>query len=175
MTSRWRWVERMANSSLPPNAKLVAHTIATFANGDGHCWPSYATIARRSGLCRRTVVTNVQALTDAGWLLTAARVDHQGQHSNSYQLIVPATGTGTGTNGPVDNPPPSAPDAPGVVHQLHPPVHDMHPPGSASHAPRTPPQRTPTHEPPTHPVDNQPPSRHLAAVVGDLARSVKLP
>lgn len=45
-----------------PAVKLVALVLADHANDDGLCWPSYARIAERTGVDKRTVQRHVKTL-----------------------------------------------------------------------------------------------------------------
>lgn len=53
---------------LTPTEKLVILALADCANDEGECWPSIATIARKSNLGERSVQRSIQALKDAGHL-----------------------------------------------------------------------------------------------------------
>ena len=53
---------------LSPTEKLVILALADCANDEGECWPSIATIARKSNLGERSVQRSIQALKDAGHL-----------------------------------------------------------------------------------------------------------
>src|SRR5690348_13002253 len=57
------------------------------------CWPSYDTIARHAGCCRRTVASSIKRLRSAGWLRWQRRRIRFGrrwtQASNEYELRVP--------------------------------------------------------------------------------------
>lgn len=55
-----------------PAVKLVALVLADHANDDGLCWPSYARIAERTGVDKRTVQRHVKTLTGMG-VLTKVR------------------------------------------------------------------------------------------------------
>lgn len=55
-----------------PAVKLVALVLADHANEDGLCWPSYARIAERTGVDKRTVQRHVKTLTRMG-VLTKVR------------------------------------------------------------------------------------------------------
>ena len=66
---RFRWLQAVAASELPPTARLLAHTLALHMKGDGSsCFPSLARLARESGINRRTVARHLVLLEDAGWL-----------------------------------------------------------------------------------------------------------
>jgi hypothetical protein len=50
------------DADLPPSEKLVLLALADCANDEGHCWPSAATLARKSGQGERTIRRSIQAL-----------------------------------------------------------------------------------------------------------------
>ena len=56
------------DADLPPMEKLVLLALADAANDDGRCWPSAATIGRKSGQGERTVRRSIQALISKGHL-----------------------------------------------------------------------------------------------------------
>lgn len=51
--------------------RFVLIALADNANDDGECWPSVATIGRKTGLCERAVRTALRQLEADGWLQTA--------------------------------------------------------------------------------------------------------
>jgi Helix-turn-helix domain len=64
-------VRVMANAwelALSPTEKLVILALADCADDKGICWPSIATIARKSNLGERSVQRSIQALAAAGHL-----------------------------------------------------------------------------------------------------------
>lgn len=54
--------------SLPASEKIVLLALADNANDEGICWPSIATIARKSSKSERTVQAAIQSLKEAGLL-----------------------------------------------------------------------------------------------------------
>jgi hypothetical protein len=50
------------DADLPPMEKLVLLALADCSNDEGHCWPSAATLRRKSGQGERTVRRCIQAL-----------------------------------------------------------------------------------------------------------------
>ena len=75
------------------------------AGNDGNCWPSYATIAERCGISRRSAVSAVQALVDAGLVaVTERRREGTNERTSNLYLILGC----------------SAPAAPPVVQDVHP-------------------------------------------------------
>lgn len=51
-----------------PTDKLVMLALADCANDEGHCWPSIATIARKSGASERSVQRAIRRAEEAGLL-----------------------------------------------------------------------------------------------------------
>ncbi len=64
---------RVWDSSLEPTERFVLLCLADAANDDGRCWPSAATIARKTGLSERAVRYSLKALEDAGHLTRQER------------------------------------------------------------------------------------------------------
>lgn len=62
----YRLVEEALNTSLPQTQRFVLAVICTYANQDGVAYPSYATIAQKTGLSRRQIIRLVQALEQSG-------------------------------------------------------------------------------------------------------------
>ena len=80
----WAW-----GLSLSPVQKLVLMALADAADDEGVCWPSVATLARKSCVSKRTVQRTLQALIDAELLHAEARFrgDHS-RSSNRYRLAM---------------------------------------------------------------------------------------
>tara|TARA_R110000824_G_scaffold183776_2_gene364813 strand:- start:1708 stop:2736 length:1029 start_codon:yes stop_codon:yes gene_type:complete len=55
-------IKSIRASGLAPTDRLVMFVLASYANGEGRCWPSVATIARGSGLTRRGVQKAIRRL-----------------------------------------------------------------------------------------------------------------
>lgn len=94
--------------------KLVLLALADWANDDGLCWPSIATIGTKSSLKERAVQMTIRSLEDAGFVMREEVVGR----GNRYWLRMPP-------------------------HEMHPrtectpPPHEMHP-TPALNAPNTP-------------------------------------
>lgn len=75
---------------LPPVAKLILLSMADHANEDDLCWPSYTTLARRSGVHPDTVKGHVRLLREKGYVVRQERFDDLSgrQRSNSYEIKV---------------------------------------------------------------------------------------
>ncbi len=52
-----------------PSTRMVAIALADYANSDsGHCWPSLASLSRRSGLSIRQVQRCLRQVEKDGWI-----------------------------------------------------------------------------------------------------------
>lgn len=96
---------------LGPYGLAVYLALCRYVNQDSECWPSYATIARGTGMSRRKVIYEVAKLEALGVIQVERRVEANKHVSNVFVLL--------------DT---SAPHALGVVHHMH--------QGSAPHAPK---------------------------------------
>ena len=76
--------------------RFVLIALADNANDDGECWPSIATLSRKTGLCERSVRTSLRWLEAEGWLATQIGAARAG--ANRYRISAP----------------PPAADAPGI-------------------------------------------------------------
>ena len=94
-------------AELGPYGHAVYVALCRYANQDSECWPSFATIARGTGMSRRKVIYEVQKLERLG-IIAIERAERK---PSTFILL--------------DT---SAPRAPGLVHAVH------HP--SAQHAPK---------------------------------------
>ncbi len=54
--------------NMPSAEKLVFLALADAANDEGLCWPSIATVARKSGLSERSVQRAIRKFEGSGWL-----------------------------------------------------------------------------------------------------------
>lgn len=107
------------NLNLPPSPKLVTIVLANYTNENGQCWPSFETIAKKTSLSRRSVISQISFLEERGVLRKIKRHDSA---SNIYELnlrssenISPAKGnTGSETISP-----PSEAISPEVVKPFH--------------------------------------------------------
>lgn len=78
------WRDAVSDSDRSSSAKLVAHTLTTWMNGTGSCWPSMEEIARRTSLSTRTVARAIEEL-EAGGLLDVSR--SKGRASHLYRTL----------------------------------------------------------------------------------------
>ena len=137
--------------NLPPGEKLVLLALADQANDEGtHCWPSGATISKRSGQNERTVRRALRSLEGKGHLTCNERrgtstnyVVHPGHHAPQTIPPPPAHPTDTHTNPHPPRPPPRSVGHPG------------HSAAPGSLPPRTKPTQTPDTTPP-HPGHHAP-------------------
>ncbi|HWU01657.1 MAG TPA: helix-turn-helix domain-containing protein, partial [Novosphingobium sp.] len=63
---------------LPDSQKIVLLALADAANDEGGCWPSIATIARKSSKSERTVQSVIRTLCEAGHM---ERIEQPGHRS----------------------------------------------------------------------------------------------
>jgi DNA-binding transcriptional MocR family regulator len=95
-TPLFRWRESLCASELSATRRLVALVLSMHMNAvGGSCFPGIATIARETGLGRRTVIRALQDLQTSGYLTVVERggTARSGKpKSNSYQARVPSTG-----------------------------------------------------------------------------------
>jgi hypothetical protein len=84
------WRSAIVDSALSPQRRLVALVLSLHMNElGGSCFPSYATLARETGLSRRTVIRSVQDLVSGGWLGLELG---NSERSNRYTAIWPGGG-----------------------------------------------------------------------------------
>jgi hypothetical protein len=92
----WAWKQELPSAG----RKLVLVALADAAHEDGECWPSYKTLAKKTGLAAATVRGYVTDLGDAGLLKKEARERSDGsQTSNRYWLQIEGA---DGSAGPGD-------------------------------------------------------------------------
>ena len=72
---------------LSATQKLVIISLADQANDEGVCWPSVASLTRRTCLSERAVRNALRDLEDGGYLKTHAR-----EGRSSYYTVTPARG-----------------------------------------------------------------------------------
>jgi hypothetical protein len=89
--------------SLDPMATLVAHTLSTFMNGHGECWPAKETIQEGAKLSSvRTVDRAVLRLEAAGYL-TVRRTKGGKASTNRYVAVTPHPSAGYGSRNPASD------------------------------------------------------------------------
>jgi Helix-turn-helix domain len=85
MLAQWR--DAVRDSELDRTAKLVAHTLGTYADRDGVAFPSEQTIAEGASLgSRNSVRKSVNALEQAGFVIVRRS---PGRRSHQYELRLP--------------------------------------------------------------------------------------
>ena len=80
----------------PPVAKLVLIVLARFANKDGICWPSVATIAGRARIDATTVRRQYPALEREGWLRQVTPRRGGRALTTRWQVVIPINAAGLG-------------------------------------------------------------------------------
>lgn len=79
------WLE---TESLTPADRMVLVALSSFADEGGYCWPSVASLARRSGSSERTVQYSLKRLAELGAIRIEERTREEGgQTSNAYWLL----------------------------------------------------------------------------------------
>lgn len=74
--------------NMSPTLKTVYSVICCYANiKDSSCYPSYATIAKKAGISRRTAITAIQTLQDCGLLEKETRKNGSDYTSNVYVIF----------------------------------------------------------------------------------------
>lgn len=70
-----------------PTAKFVLVAICNYVNDDDEAWPSHASIARLTGLSRRTIQTSIQKLEDWGLIKRVRRTRVDGSETSAMVKI----------------------------------------------------------------------------------------
>ncbi|MEY9995824.1 hypothetical protein ABIE67_007856 [Streptomyces sp. V4I8] len=115
MPSRFEFERAVRASSLPPLARLLALTIATWANPDtgvipAKFQPSLSTLMAATGMSKGSLLTHRKTLDEEKWVtFTSPTLEDQRRKKarNVYKLHVPAgsaTDLATGSAGDLDNP-----------------------------------------------------------------------
>ena len=69
-------------------AKLTYCCLGRFADSRGVCWPSYSTLAKKTGLSQRKIIESMKELEVNGYVLKTKRQETQkGNVSNVYTLM----------------------------------------------------------------------------------------
>lgn len=85
-----------------PAAKLILISLANYADEDGECWPSIATLCTETGLSEATVKRHCRQLRDAGAFTQEQRVTPGGRtKSNLFTLDLSWPGMPVATEGDV--------------------------------------------------------------------------
>ncbi len=85
------WRQAVLDAQLEPNTKLVLLVLSTFMNDHGTgCYPSMETIAVKSGLSKRSVITHVQKAVVAGFIVVKSHgFAGQQWRTNDYRIAFP--------------------------------------------------------------------------------------
>lgn len=90
---RWNWRELVASelSGLPPTTRLVLLTISLHMNENGaNCWPSQASIVKRTGLSERAVREHLDIAERYQWIrVEQRRRPGKAWFNHQYYPIVP--------------------------------------------------------------------------------------
>jgi helix-turn-helix protein len=111
------------NDANTATRKHIAYAVALRADVDGHCWPSYNTIAADTDLHRVTVIRHIDGLVSGGWLIKTPRANGHGSQSNAYLLSKPSIANGGSTElpgGVAQDYHPSSTGLPGGLHRTTP-------------------------------------------------------
>lgn len=87
----WVW----ENGPETPVERFVLLALADFADDQGRCWPSVATIARRCCMSDRNARRILRRLEVGGWLTCAVR--HGRNRTSRYRIHLPETAHSVGT------------------------------------------------------------------------------
>lgn len=81
----------LADRRLSAMTKLVLAALWAFANGEGRCWPSQATIASIFGVSRQAIAAHIKVLIKFGYVSAERRVRPRagGWAANAYTLHDP--------------------------------------------------------------------------------------
>ena len=113
---------------LPATQKLVLASLPDQANDEGVCWPSIASLMRRTCLSERAVRNALRALEDQRLLRTSAR-----DGSSNWYTVTPLAHT-PAPDAPLHPMPPApAPEAPPPGPRCRTPRHQMPPEPSLNH------------------------------------------
>jgi|ERR1017187_8735917 hypothetical protein len=103
MSFLFRWREAIYVSDLTPTTRHVLHVLSFHGDEDGrNCFPSLASLARKTGHDRKTCWKAVQRGRAGGWITAAGRIaldgssansgrGHRGLSTVSYSLAIPET------------------------------------------------------------------------------------
>lgn len=101
--------------------RLVLLVLADFANDQGACWPSIATIAHKANLSRRYTIDILGKLESAGAIKVERRRAGRVNKSNVYQIVAPELALAGAAPEQAAPPATAVPGAPGDVPPLTPP------------------------------------------------------
>jgi hypothetical protein len=157
----YTWMRKVRDSDLPAMTKAVAWALGLRADQTCHSWPSYARLSKDTGMHRASVVRHIQVLAEAGWVMVVNRSNKHGRQSNSYMLM-----------NPVDKGLPSSTERQGVVAEDDGGSRTERLPGGSHSATR---KKSPIEERQSEDNGSPQPTGHLAAVVGSIAKGMRMP
>src|SRR5215213_538994 len=73
---------------LGPYGLAVYMALARFANQEGTCWPSLATIAKKTGMSRPQVIREIAKLKELGLIAVAHQLGKKGEHTSNLYLLL---------------------------------------------------------------------------------------
>lgn len=97
-----------------PLRKLVLIKLCDQANDRGECWPSHSSIADACEISKRSVITHIEALEQAGILKIKHRKVDNAKTSNLYTICLDNVDLGSANAAPG-----SAGDSLGVAQEIH--------------------------------------------------------
>ncbi|MFK0571037.1 helix-turn-helix domain-containing protein [Endozoicomonas sp.] len=75
------------HSSLTPAQRLMLVMLSSYANEDGYCWPSQATLARDVGITRQNANIQLKFLESLGYITSQQRINQdKGKGSKIYRM-----------------------------------------------------------------------------------------
>jgi hypothetical protein len=101
-----------------PSGRAVLSILCDYADNSGICYPSINTISQASGLTRRTVITAISKLCEAGYIQKQGELyENNGYKNNTYTLNLDNIIMTPSVNSTL---PPSVKITPPLVQNLHP-------------------------------------------------------
>jgi len=101
-------------STLDAQSQVLFVWICAYADDDGVCFPSIATLAKNVGASRRTIINRLAVLEGAGLISRTHRAKDNRKQTNLYQIMLVSSAGDAPLNGVS-----SARGAPGVVQEMH--------------------------------------------------------
>ena len=83
-TRTFAYMQWLAGLTLPAKQLAILFRLCAAANDEQWCWPGFDTLAKRTQLSRRTVITELQQLETDGLLV----IERKPGKPNRYQLSV---------------------------------------------------------------------------------------
>lgn len=128
---KWAFAQKVGSST----GKAVLVALADYANDEGYCWPSFATLAAKTELTRRAVIAWIEKLEAGGLIVRESCHRQEGGHtSNRYQLLVNSIQPRVNESHPsecITFTGPGESDSPPRCTSFTPEVNEVHPPPAA--------------------------------------------